>query len=154
LTREQAIWLCKAILTHYRSDGSAASEHHNNFDIFNRVHKSAQYKRGRDWVVHPVGYDLKEVWYGTEKSGFREAWAALVALPISRTVSSPEEFRTYSTYGLVYNNELSIAVYRVTEVMAVSNDQGFLKYVRDCFARLVEDISDVPEYDPKKSGRS
>jgi len=149
LTREQALWLCKAILTHYRIDGQQTSDQHDDFNWLNRVHKTGRYKRGRDWSVHPIGFDLKEAWYGTQKSGIREAWAGLVALPVSKDQAAPEDHRTYRVYGLRDNNTLSIAVYRVTEVVATSKDASYLKYVGECFKQLQPDAEEVPEYDPK-----
>lgn len=148
LSREQALWLCRAIWTHYRTDTNTTDAQRDTFDVFNRVNNRSNYKRGRDWVVHPVGYDLQEVWYGSEQSGFREAWAALVALPVSKTQSAPEEHRTYTAYGLLQNNELSIAVYRITEVKVASRDDSFLKYVKQCFERLSDDVEEIPEYNP------
>lgn len=149
LSREQAFWLCRAILAHYKLDPNADESLLNSNGVNSRSHKNDRFKRGRDWVIHPVGYDLDEMWYGTEKSGFREAAASLVSMPISRTVSIPEEYRTYSTYGLVNEHKMNIAVYHVTEVIATSMDEGFLKYVLDCFARLQDDAKETPEYDPK-----
>ncbi len=148
LTRDQAHWLCKAILTHYSQDKSLQEKKLDEIQIFNRVHKSPNFKRGRDWAVHPVGYDLKEEWYGTPTSGFREAWAALVSLPIPQKIVTPDNYRTYTLYGLVNKNEMKIAVYRITEVTASSTDRNFLKYVFDCLARLVDDATESPEYDP------
>jgi len=150
LSREQALWLCRAIWTHYRSDANASDDLSNNFDIFNRINQhSAKYKRGRDWAVHPIGYDLKEAWYGSEVSGFREAWAALVALPISQGYIAPQEHRTYTAFGLNQGNELTIAVYNITEVTAVSRDEGYLNYVYQCFSRLQDDAEEIPIYDPR-----
>ncbi len=151
LTREQALWLCRAILTHYRIDGSKEDGERDYFDVLNRTHKSTGYKRGRDWVIHPVGYDLNEVIYGTEQSGIREAWASLVALPVSRSHSGVREYRTFQTYGLRNNNHLTVATYRITEVTVTSSDKNFIKYAQDCFARLVPDVQEVPEYEPKKT---
>ncbi len=151
LTREQAIWLCRAILTHYRSDGQTNENLMNQNDVVQRSHKSDKYKRGREWVRHPVGYDLNEEWYGSQTSGFREAWASLVSLPISRTVANPSEYRTYTTYGLVNENRVSIAVYHITEVVVTTKDDAFCKYVFDCFARLQDDAKESPEYDPKRA---
>lgn len=149
LSREQALWLCRAIWTHYRSDASATDAQRDQFDILNRTTTRSNFKRGRDWVLHPVGYDLKEVWYGSEVSGFREAWAALISLSISQGQTAPEEHRTYTAYGLVQENKLSIAVYQVTEIRAKSHDDSFLNYVFQCFSRLTEDAEEIPVYDPK-----
>lgn len=149
LTREQALWLCKAILTHYRTDGQQGHDPHDKFDLLNRVHKTGRYKRGRDWSTHPVGYDLQEVFYGSEKSGVREAWAALVALPVHQRLHAPEEYRTYTAYGLANENKLSIAVYKVTEVNVASHDDGYLGYVKQCFEQLQDDVQEIPDYDPK-----
>lgn len=149
LSREQALWLCRAIWTHYRSDATAVDQERDTFDVFNRVTTRSNYKRGRDWVLHPVGYDLKEVFYGSERSGFREAWAALMALSIEQKHKAPDEHRTYTAFGLVQDNYLSVAVYRITEVRAKSADDGFLSYVEQCFSRLVDDAKEVPVYDPR-----
>lgn len=149
LSREQAIWLCRAVLAHYSMDGQNEGQLCNRGDVASRSHKSNRYKRGRDWVVHPVGYDLNEEWYGTQRSGFREAYASLVSLPISRTVTVPKEYRTYTTYGLVHENKLSVAVYHITEIVVTTMDPNFSKYVLDCFSRLVDDAKESPEYDPK-----
>ena len=149
LTREQAFWLCRAVLAHYKQDPQADDSLFNTNGVASRSHKSNKYKRGRDWVIHPVGYDLDEMWYGTDKTGIREAQASLVSMPISRTILVPEEYRTYTTYGLVNENKMNIAVYHITEVTATSMDEGFLKYVMDCFSRLQEDAKESPEYDPK-----
>ena len=148
LSREQAHWLCKAILTHYSIDKGIRDSKLDEITIFNRVHKGAQYKRGKDWAVHPIGYDLKEEWYGNQKSGFRESWASLISLAVLQKLVTPDDFRTYTVYGLVNKNELRIAVYRITEVFASSTDKNYLKYVFDCFARLVKDAREAPEYDP------
>jgi hypothetical protein len=150
MTPEQAMWLCRAILTHYRIDGSQAENELDNVAYPNHTLRSQGYKRGRDWVMHPVGYDLKETFYGTQKSGIRVAWAGLASLPILQKATSPEEFRTYNLYGLSGNSKLSIAVYRITEVIATSRDENFLLYAKQCFQRVQEDVQEIPEYSAKK----
>lgn len=154
ISRDQALWLGRAILTHYRSDGLREDGERDFFDVLNRTHKSQGYKRGRDWVVHPVGYDLNEIVYGTESSGIREAWATLVALPVSRSSSNAQEYRTFQTYGLVAGNHVNIAIYKITEVTITSSDNNFIQYVRDCFARIVDDVEEIPEYVAKKKTSS
>ena len=46
LTREQALWLCRAIWTHYRSDRNASDVQRDQFDIFNRTDNRSQFQRG------------------------------------------------------------------------------------------------------------
>lgn len=154
LSRDQALWLCKAILTHYRSDGTKVDGERDPVTIPQRSTKSLAFKRGRNWVMHPVGYDLKERWYGTPTSGIREAWAGLRALPLSSSSTPPDEFRTYSLYGLTENHKLSIAVYRITEIVITSRDPSFADYVRQCLGRLSENIEEIPEYNPKRDALS
>jgi hypothetical protein len=150
LAPEQAMWLCRAILTHYRIDGSQSDSEVDKVAYPNHTLRSQGYKRGRDWVMHPVGYDLKETFYGTQKSGIRVAWAGLASLPILQKTTAPEDFRTYNLYGLSGNSKLSIAVYRITEVIATSRDENFLLYVKQCFQRVQEDVQEIPEYSSKK----
>ncbi|MCB9639314.1 MAG: hypothetical protein H6727_10520 [Myxococcales bacterium] len=150
LNQEQAMWLCRAILTHYRTDGSQAEGELQQVAFPNHTLRSQGYKRGRDWVMHPVGYDLKETFYGTQKSGIRVAWAGLASLPILQKATAPEDFRTYNLYGLSGNSKLSIAVYRITEVVATSRDENFILYVKQCFQRIQDDVEEVPEYSAKK----
>jgi hypothetical protein len=150
LTQEQAMWLCRAILTHYRNDNSTEEGEVERVAYPNRALRSLGYKRGRNWVMHPVGYDLKESLFGTERSGIRVSWAGLAALPISQRQITPEEYRTYNLYGLVNNHRVSIAVYRITEVIVTSTDSNFIDYVKQCFSRLQNDVEEIPEYNPKQ----
>jgi hypothetical protein len=151
ISRDQALWICRAVLKHYRADGQANEGERDHNDIMNRVHKSAQFKRGRDWVEHPVGYDLKEVWYGSPQSGIREAFADLVSLPINRLHRMGEgggERRMYKVFGLAQGNELTISVYRLTEVNTVSFDINYHNYVKQCVERLDSNTEEIPLYDP------
>ncbi len=149
ISKEQALWLCRAILTHYRADGLQAIDQRDFMEILNRVSKQSRSQLGREWSANAVGYNLEETWYGSEEAGIWEAWATLVALAVSRQTNAPAEHRTYRTFGLAEGYDLRIAVYHITEIICTSKDEAFHKYVTSCFERLVDDCREAPEYDPK-----
>lgn len=148
ISQEQALWLCRAILTHYRSDGLQGVDQRDFLEILNRISKQSRSKLGREWSANAVGYNLEETWYGSDQAGIWEAWATLVALAVSRQTNSPVEHRTYRTFGLAEGYDLRIGIYHITEVISTSADEAYHNYVKSCFERIVDSCREAPEYDP------
>ena len=148
MSREHALWLCRTILRHYRSDGGQTEDERDRQDLAARHNRASKYKRGRDWVIQPVGYDLKEIWHGTPQAGIREAWAALVALPVPRT-ANPDSRRRYHVFGLANSAGLNIATYRITEVHTRSWEDSYHDYVLQCLRQIMPDAEEIPDYDPR-----